>query len=313
MKDEVRNPGNGRRGAGDYRYSEDYRHDEFRDDLHKDPGELEREADRARANIESTLEALERRLSPGELLDQMLHVVKDNGGAFGRNLATQVRNNPVPVLLTGIGMTWLMTASDRPPRRATVGYGMPMGQDTSAGYGSALRDKASAIGEGASSAADSARGTVTRAGESARATAQHAREAAEGMAGSVREGAMHARDSARNAAYGLADSSRAGAESLWEGYDYLRREQPLVLGALAVAAGALIGSLLPGTRAEDRLMGEQSDEAMQRLQEEGQRRVDQAKHAAADAAEAARESVQPKRAGRSDMPGGESGSGSSRL
>jgi hypothetical protein len=308
MKDEVRIPGNGRRGESEYRTRDEYRHNEFRDDMHKDPGELEREADLARANVENTLEALERRLSPGELLDQMLHVVKDNGGAFGKNLAIQVRNNPVPVLLTGIGMTWLMAASDRPPQRS--GYGMGLGYDSSVDYGSAMRGKGSAMRDKASAMGSSLSEGASSAADSARATAQHAREAAEGMAGSVREGAMHARDSARSAAYGLADSSRAGAESLWEGYEYLRREQPLVLGALAVAAGALLGSLVPSTRAEDRLMGEQSDEAMQRLKEEGQRRVDQAKDAAADAAEAARDSVQPKRAGRSDVPGGESGSAS---
>jgi hypothetical protein len=328
-----------RRGRRDeyLRGRDEYRHSDFRDDMHKDPNELEREADRARASIETTLEALERRLSPGELLDQMLHVVKDNGGMFGRNLATQVRNNPLPVLLTGIGMTWLIAASDRPPRRAEPGFGRgsPQGYGyegagdyASTGYvsgGESLGDKASsmassasdkasamgsAISSSASSAAEAARNAVGRAGEGARASADHARDAVHGMADSARDSARYARDSAMGAVHGLADSTRAGAETLWGSYDYLKREQPLVLGALAVAAGALLGSLIPGTRAEDRLMGQYSDEATERLKEEARQKADQARGAAAEAAEAARDAVQPKRASRTDSPGtaGESGS-----
>lgn len=285
------------------RYARDHgRHSDFRDDLHKDTHELEREADRARASIESTLEALERRLSPGELVDQVLRVARENGGVFGRNLATQVRNNPLPVLLTGVGMAWLLTASDRPPRRAAPG---------SSGYRERAAAMGQSAGERASAMTESARDTATRAGESARATADQARQRAHDMADRAREGASHAREgvaqartAALGAAHGLADSTRAGAESLWEGYDYLKREQPLVLGALAVAAGALVGAMLPQTRTEDRMMGEYSEEAREHLQDEVRQRADEARDAAAEAAEAAREAVQPKRAERSEPQGG---------
>jgi hypothetical protein len=159
---------------------------------------------------------------------------------------------------------------------------------------------------GASSAAESTRGAISRAGEGARSAAEQAMDTVHDVTDSAREGARYARDSAAGMMHGLADSTRSGAEGLWDSYDYLKREQPLVLGAIAVAAGALIGSLLPGTRAEDRLMGQYSDEATQRLKEEARQRADEARTVAADAAEAARDAVQPKRAGRpgsTDEPG----------
>ena len=298
------------RHSSRYDVSDDVRHD-----MQKDPSELEREADRARANIENTLEALERRLSPGELLDQMLHVVKNNGGMFGKNLATQVRNNPVPVLLTGVGMVWLMAASDRPPQRA---YGYASGYDYESGH------DIGTSGTG-SSAMGSAKGAASSAMDSAKSAASSAAESARGAAGrageTARSAAEHARGSARDAARGLADTTRAGAEGMWDTYEYMRREQPLALGALAVAAGALLGSLLPSTTAEDRLMGAQSDEATERLKEEGRRRTEQARYAAgevvdtareaaADVAESTRDAVQPKRAGRTEPPRG-SGSATS--
>ncbi len=244
--------------------------DDLRHDIHRDAAELEREADRARLSLEHTLEALERKFSPGELLDQFIGVMKHNGGEFGRNLSTQVRNNPVPMLLTGIGLTWLMSASDRAPQRAAHGSGPSMG-------------------ERASSAAEGARGAMGSA-------AEHTRHALEGMAGST-----------RHTAQSVAEASRTGMHNLAEGFDYLRREQPLVLGAIGVAAGALIGAMFPSTATEDEWIGERRDETLDRLKEEGQRTVEEAKGAAADAAEAARQAAQPKRAGRADTGGGSEG------
>ncbi|WP_183164717.1 DUF3618 domain-containing protein [Azomonas macrocytogenes] len=74
----------------------------------KDPATLEREIDQQRAAISHIVEALESRLSPGEIIDRVLGYAKGNGGDFFNNLTTTVKENPVPTLLTGIGMAWLM-------------------------------------------------------------------------------------------------------------------------------------------------------------------------------------------------------------
>jgi hypothetical protein len=95
----------------------------------------------------------------------------------------------------------------------------------------------------------------------------------------------------------MAYASRSGAESLIQGYQYLRREQPLVLGALAVAAGALIGAMIPATRKEDEWIGEHSDQAAERLREQARHAADQAKTTAANAAEAARQAAMSGRGG----------------
>lgn len=271
--------------------------DELKNDMSRDPADLEREADRARANVEHTLEALERKLSPGQMVDQVLHVVKQNGGDFGRNLSTQVRNNPIPTVLTGIGLAWLMSASDRPPPQHSVGSSGP------------------SMGERAGSAASAARGAAGHASDTARSAATGARSAlgnaadrVRGALGSASHGTRSTMGSmagaTRSTAHNVAYSSRTGADSLIHGYDYLRREQPLVLGALAVAAGALIGAMLPSTRAEDEWIGEQSDEAAQRLKEQARHTADQAKVAAAEAAEAARHAAGPGRTGESGSDSG---------
>ena len=47
------------------------------------------------------------------------------------------------------------------------------------------------------------------------------------------------------------------------GLDTLIEDQPLVVGAIAMALGAAVGGALPRSRVEDRMFGEQSDRAME--------------------------------------------------
>ncbi len=89
--------------------------DNLRNDVHKPAEQLEREADSARSAVEGTLAELQQRLSPGEMVDRAMDMVKRHGGEFGDNLLTQVRNNPIPTIIAGVGVAWLMAASKRRP------------------------------------------------------------------------------------------------------------------------------------------------------------------------------------------------------
>ena len=77
------------------------------------PAELEREVRESRADVERTLDAIQDRLSPGQLVDQVARYMRDNGGEFARNFGDTVRQNPVPVVLVGVGLAWMMLGSRR--------------------------------------------------------------------------------------------------------------------------------------------------------------------------------------------------------
>lgn len=81
------------------------------------PDQLEREIARTRAEIDRKLALLQERLSPRRVAGQVAGSVGAQGGAFARNLGSALRDNPVPALLLGIGVLWLMVAS-RPNGRA---------------------------------------------------------------------------------------------------------------------------------------------------------------------------------------------------
>jgi Protein of unknown function (DUF3618) len=78
---------------------------------------LEREARRTRGQLTATIEQLRFRMTPGQLIDQMFDYTREGPAAeFLRNLGREVRENPVPLVLIGIGVAWLMLASSRTSR-----------------------------------------------------------------------------------------------------------------------------------------------------------------------------------------------------
>jgi Protein of unknown function (DUF3618) len=78
---------------------------------------LEREAGRTRAQLAETLHELRARMNPGQVIDQLIGYAREGPAAeFGRNLAREVRERPLPLVLIEIGIAWLMVASNRSSR-----------------------------------------------------------------------------------------------------------------------------------------------------------------------------------------------------
>lgn len=212
----------------------------------KDPDTLEREIDQQRAEISNIVHALENKLSPGELLDKALGYTKGHGGEFMSNLTHTVAANPLPTVLTSIGLLWLMTSQNRTPvsRVYVEGAGVessgPSLTEKARQQAAGIREKAGHLGE--------------EVGETLGSARQHVSDSL----GSVRH---HLSDSGQH----VADSLRHRAQQARGSFDTLLHEQPLVLGALGIAVGALIAGVLPTTRQEDELLGEASDQLTDKL------------------------------------------------
>jgi len=294
----------------------------LRNDVHKPPEQLEREADSARSAVEGTLAELEQRLSPGEMLDRVTDMVKRNGGEFGENLLTQVRNNPLPTIIAGIGVAWLMAASKRPPSRSgnwqrsannghrdygeadvdaterwssAAGSASDTARSTTESIKGAMNDAVGTTTETARRAADATTDTVRRAADATTDTVRRAADAttdtARRAADATSYAARQAADATRYAADRVVETSRDSLRSVAEGYSYLCREQPLLLGAIAVVVGAALGAALPSTVTEDSLIGATSDEAKSRVKSEARARASDLRDAALDAVDTVKESV----------------------
>lgn len=218
---------------------------------HKDPAQLEREIEAKRAEIAGLMSVLERKLSPGEIVDRMLGYARGHGGEFASNLGASVKANPIPMLLTSVGLAWMMANQHR---GAAYAGGIHAGSELTSASHSGVRDRASQLKQRAAGKLGSARSRVGETTHRAGDALHRAGDAAHRAGSAVRERAGQAR----------------------EGLDELLVQQPLAVAAIGVAVGALLGALMPPSEREDQLLGKASDQARERARELAASGLDQA-------------------------------------
>lgn len=203
----------------------------------KDPARLEREIDQQRADISHIVDALENKLSPGQVFDRLVHYGRGNGRELAQNIGNAVKANPVPALLTSVGLLWLYASRNEPAPAPRTDYASA---DSDEGAG--VLDRARDMGEEVS---DKVSSTWNQAKSRVSGTASRVADTAHG----ARDSLMHQKDRAV------------------QGYNHLLRDNPLALGAIGIAVGALLGIALPTTEPENRLMGEASDNLAEKARE----------------------------------------------
>jgi gas vesicle protein len=164
---------------------------------------------------------------------------------------------------------------------------------SSAGQG--VADAGRSMGESISGAAASVRDRASAAGT---ATAERAQRIRERLAHGTEELTEEARERIVAARWAAVKARRAASRRLREGGDMATeffRENPLVVGGLALAAGALIAGALPRTRQEDAYFGEQSDDAYDRAERIYQAERKKAMKVANKAAETAGDVIREER------------------
>jgi ElaB/YqjD/DUF883 family membrane-anchored ribosome-binding protein len=248
----------------------------------KSPEQIQRDIERTRAEMGNTLDTLRQKLSPGQMLDEALDYFKGSGfSQFSSNLGETVQQNPVPVSLIGIGIAWLAMAGSRSPYISSTW--------------TATGRTPSRVGEMASSAAVKTgqvmQGARVRVGETRERMSDMAHSAQERV-GEARERLGEMAQSARYQVGEAADRVRYQTARAKDTYNYLRTEQPLILGVLGFALGAALGAGIPPTRQEDELMGEMRDEYVQRAKEVGEEYLEQGKRMATAAGEVIKEQAE---------------------
>ena len=300
-----------------------------------DTARLVRELDTTRARLGSHLEELQGRLSPGQVLDDLMGYFRGGEGAeFGRTLLENVKGNPMPAAITSIGLAWLMASSPRAgsatptPERSPVRLPV-FGHDdhvvTMARVNSARtsvtrnRDEdeeawsarvdhaqgqalglarhseettgsfAERIGHAISAIEQAATGKVHDVRDAAGSAASSAGSAI-GSAGTRAQGGLQ---DAASYAGGAMSSGGSSAGQMGSNLIAAITESPVLLGALGLAAGALLGALLPQSDQEEATLkgvAGQARDAVQSLKDEGMERggrvvqavTDGAKNAASD-------------------------------
>lgn len=177
--------------------------------------EIEREAEESRAQLSSTLEQLRDRLTPGQIVDDMLTGSGAGARAFVGNLGTTVRDNPLPSLLIGAGVLMMMTGSPTlgfggsPGRSSGMRSYADDGRDESRWRGGDLWDSEDDRGvtDRVKDMASSAGDTVSSAASSAMSGLRDAAEAVKDTASSVADTVTGAWQSTSDRASGMGDTA----------------------------------------------------------------------------------------------------------
>jgi ElaB/YqjD/DUF883 family membrane-anchored ribosome-binding protein len=220
--------------------------------------QLEREAEQNRARLAATLDELRERVTPGQVLDQLIEYAGNGtAGEIVRNLGQQVRRNPLSVAMVGAGLAWLMM-SNRRSDRAPTPPPVDDAERKAAARLATLSDRTTApssVGEATTSA-------YGRGGEVAADAARRARDDADSAYHTASDAVSVAAHKASHTAAAIGRNTASATRTLAD----LCHDQPLVLAGLGLALGAALGTALPPTETERRLMGASSDTVKRRAQ-----------------------------------------------
>lgn len=289
---------------------------------------IERDIERTRADMSETIEALERKLSPGELFDELWGRVR--GGETGSNVADTLRDHPIPLAMMGLGLGWLAiekaTESRTDQLRARYGdHGTgtyeraegrvgPYRGDELDGPGATdrIRDAAGTVKDRVADLAGDAKDRLSSMGESVRdrtpstGHATHDRaygigagaSGPDGASGSdhgsgagIRDRAADLRDSAGREMHHARDAMQDRGRQVERGLQRMLDDYPLALGAVTFGLGLAAGLSVPSTPAEDRVMGDTADTLKGEVKRTARETAHTAKAVAGEAARAAKSEV----------------------
>ena len=240
----------------------------------------------------------------GKFMNSMNKTINEGlDGISNSNAVSVARQNPLALSLIGLGIGLLLMngyrSGSKSSRRYSYGNGGVGGRDyRQGGYASTgessranqpsmLKSAQGAITDTASSAYGSVSNAASGAYDSVTNVAGGAYDRVSSAAGSAVSGVSSAATSAYS---GVTSAAGTAYEKVGEfgtqareQYDYYIEENPLAVGAVALALGAAVGMALPSTRVENQLMGEKKQELLSLAQERAGDLVDRVKQVAGEA------------------------------
>ena len=266
-------------------------------DDYENTEQLRAEIEDTRAEMSQTINEIQERLSPENVMDQVKEKVREAtvgkveramervgetigevteparevmgraGTAIaetGRSAADVVWRNPIPVALIGLGLGMLVMRSYR------RGNGYDYDDTTS----SRTRRQSLMGGQ-----------TQYRAGQTEYRTGQseysgRSQYATTGALDQVKHTASDLAHRSTDALNNLGTRAKDTASTIGTRFGQVLRDNPLAVGAVALAAGTAVGLALPTTRFENEYIGETGERLVDRAQEVAREAIDKVQNAA---------------------------------
>jgi gas vesicle protein len=174
--------------------------------------QLERETEQTRTRLAATLDELRARMTPGQVVDQLVDYANDSsGGMFFRNLREQIVRNPLPVTLMGAGLAWLALANRRGTGGETRSVSTPVTRDLTGSARRGMHDMRDAASDWAGQAKETAGEWSKSAKQTAGEWSGSAKETVGEWSGSAKETAAEWSGNARQTAGDWSERAKATA------------------------------------------------------------------------------------------------------
>jgi hypothetical protein len=287
------------------------------------------EIEETRAEMGETIDAIQERLSPAHIKDQVKEQVREQfheatatvrdatigkAEAMVRNagdtinearygLMETIRQNPIPAALVGLGLGWMFmnrrSGTSRSYDRYSGSYdwadrGYARGANAyPRGAYSYRGDMTDEHDEGTLHRAQAAAERIAnRAQEKVGNAVNQAQETAGSVVDQAQETASNLASQTQQAVGNLADQAQYQAQRVEDRFQQALYENPLAVGAVALALGTAVGFALPQTQRENELMGEARDNLIDRAQEAAQSTVQQVQQVAGEVIDQAQTTIQ---------------------
>jgi len=249
--------------------------------------QLENEAQHAQADLAGTIQELRSRISVSKLADEFGHEMSEGlGRDLARGLVRRIANNPVPAALIAAGVAWMFYSNGR----AEPDFDEVLDGSSSEYLHNPNFNKADQMADKMNpydGAADKTASTIGNTAASAYDTmSQGASNAAAATYDTVAQGASKAAAGASQAASAVTSAVKQSGNAALRVVNYCT-EHPLLLAGVGLAIGAAIGTAMPVSETENKLLGPASDklkrsaeqlaaEQMQKAEQAGEDILDQA-------------------------------------
>jgi gas vesicle protein len=243
----------------------------------KSPEQIEWEIEQTRSRLSRDIDELGNKLSPQNLKEEAKSAIKDAAQGAVANVGEQarrtgfrlvevLRENPLPVIAVGAGVTWLLTqrsggalSGNRMARYSYTGSERRQGGSWQSG----IKEKVGgAVSEAKETVSEAASGVADRAGE--------------------------LKDRAGDRIGDLSGEARRQSRRIKTNLEHTAEENPRFVALGAAIVGLALGMLLPGTERENELMGSTRDGLVDRAE----KTADRVKDAAVEAGRELKETVQ---------------------
>lgn len=258
-------------------------------------------------------------------VEEMTHTITNKANTWRESVVETVKENPLPAALVGIGLGWLLIEGSRKPALNETSYYYPVRsydrpsrtepydphqagvvdraqtaiaenmeniQDKVSDAAHRVKEEVAQNTENLQAKANEVIGHIQNtAGELSHTVEEKASEIGESVQNRTRELSTNLQEGVRDQANYLAEQTRYQSQRAGETVQNVFQENPLAVGAVAMATGLAIGFMFPITQKEQDLMGDTRDRLVDQAQTTAKQTLDKVEQVAGEAYQAAKETV----------------------